>query len=1117
MRVGILGAAEASLEGRAVDLGSRKQRALLAALALHLGRPVPADRIVDLLWGDTPPTAVTATLQGYVARLRRALEPGRALRAPSDLLVTRDGGYALVVPEADVDAGEFESTVMRAHTVLGSVTLPQPSLASAGPLLEELRHVLGLWRGTPYAELEDAPAAMAERARLDELRAIALEDRAVAGLALGHHSTVAAELEVLTTTYPLRERLWGLRALALARSGRQADALEALRQVRELLADELGLEPGVDLRRLQTAVLRQDPELEWSRDGSSDGSRDGSSDGSAPAAAAPRPERGPQVPRRTVQGLPLVGRDDQLAALVGLLEQSAEAPAFAALTGEPGIGKSRLCAELAEVARAQGAEVLVGRCSQDEGAPPLYPWAAILTSLGAELPSTDSEADDGAARFRAWETIAGTLLDAAGRRQVVLLLDDLHWADTSTLRVLRLLVEKAEAGGLLVVCTWRHRPAPTGQLAVVADMLARRHALRLELAGLSADEVAEVVTSVAESAPTAAEAGALRARTDGNPFFLVEYARLAREGGDLASLLAEEDPPAAVNDVLRRRLSALPEATMSALRDACVIGREFDVPTLAGLLGTSEDAALDLLDPALVAGLVGELGVDRFRFAHALVRDTCYAAISQSRRARIHARTAELLEGVAGRESEVARHWLAAGPTSAGRAWRAARTAAAAADSVFAYDEEVTLLADGLAALEADPRATDDERFDLLCALARGYQLTDELVLLRQTVHRALALVDGDVERELRAIGLLITKALWQTGEWGYVDRHVVSILRRCLDALPPGDSVARCRAMSALATEVYYQSSVQEREALSEEALAMARRLGDEEVLLDTLLAVPMSTWRPGTADTRHALTAEAVELARRLDDAVSLCTASALHASATSESGRVVGLLDQIEETRARATTVRQLFVRLFCDGLEIPWRAMRGELDTVRALTADMVAMSEQVAVPQAGDAVLGAVLMDLVWGGRDEELIGMVDALAQVRVLPVDAHVALLLARGGRLDEARALLHPEMPELSADWWFSSLTLAMAAEASLRVGVPEVAAIAYERLAPYAGRPAAGGSGTIVGLVDHFLAMAAHATGERELAARHADDAVRLCAEWELTLAAEWFAGVREELDF
>ena len=322
---------------------------------------------------------------------------------------------------------------------------------------------------------------------------------------------------------------------------------------------------------------------------------------------------------------------------------------------------------------------------------------------------------------------------------------------------------------------------------------------------------------------------------------------------------------------------------------------------------------------------------------------------------------------------------------------------------------------------------------------------------------------------------------------------------------------------MIALATEIYYGSSVQEREALCEQALAMARRLGDARVLLDVLLAVPLSIWSPATADLRHRLTGEAVELARRLGDEVALGTALALHASAASESGHVEGLLELVEEARAQATQERQLFAQMFLDGLEIPWRAMRGELDRAQVLTADMMAMAERIGVPQAGDALVGAFLMDLLWGDRTDALLAMTDQVAQVKVLPVEASVALLLARGGRVEEARTLLRSGSLELSADWWFSLLTLSLAAEAALRTGVPEVAATAYARLAPHAGRPAAGGSGTIVGVVDHFLAMAAHATGERDLATRHADDAVRVCTAWEIPLAASWFARVRAEFGF
>jgi hypothetical protein len=362
-----------------------------------------------------------------------------------------------------------------------------------------------------------------------------------------------------------------------------------------------------------------------------------------------------------------------------------------------------------------------------------------------------------------------------------------------------------------------------------------------------------------------------------------------------------------------------------------------------------------------------------------------------------------------------------------------------------------------------------------------------------------------------------MTKALWQSGVYGKVDEVVIAEVRRCLDLLPPGDSAERCRAMMALATELYYASTAQEREALCEQALAMARRLDDPRLLLDTLLAMPLGVWSPATAELRRDLTAEAADLARALDDGVGLATALALRATAVSEAGRVHELHPLISEAREQAEKERQLFAQLFLDGLEIPWRAMRGEFDDVRRLTAHMVAMHERTGVPQTGDALVGAFLMDLLWSDQNEALLSMTDDVSAVSVMPIEGSVAAILGRAGRLEEAREWLSRPTLVLSAEWWFSLLSLSMTAEAALRASLPDLAAVVYERLAPYAGRPAAGGSGTIAGVVDFFLAEAALATGERDLATRHADDAERLCAEWEIPLAASWFARVREEFSF
>ena len=189
VEVAVLGPIEVRLGGRAVDLGTPKQRALVAALALSQGRPVSVDAIVDLLWGDRPPPGVTATLQAYVSGLRRVIEPERQRRAPATVLVTVAPGYALRVSDADVDTQLFERTVSEQHRRLKPSSFGQSSLSVAelSDAVSQLRDCLGLWRGTPYGELEDAPAAVAERARLEELRLVALEDRAVAELALGHH------------------------------------------------------------------------------------------------------------------------------------------------------------------------------------------------------------------------------------------------------------------------------------------------------------------------------------------------------------------------------------------------------------------------------------------------------------------------------------------------------------------------------------------------------------------------------------------------------------------------------------------------------------------------------------------------------------------------------------------------------------------------------------------------------------------------------------------------------------------------------------------------------------------------------------------------------------------
>ncbi|WP_346386544.1 BTAD domain-containing putative transcriptional regulator [Nocardioides sp.] len=1113
MEVAVLGPVEVQMSGSVVDLGTPKQRALVAALALSRGRAVPVDTIVDLLWGETAPPGVTATLQAYVSGLRRVLEPGRERRAPASVLVTVAPGYALRVPDDAIDARLFEEAVGAEHRRLQVLAGPRPSPLSTADLteaVERLDATLARWRGLPYGELGDAAAAVAERARLEELRLVALEDRAVAGLALGHHRTVSAELEALIAAHPLRERLWALWALALTRSGRQADALDVLRRLREVLDEELGLEPSAELRELQTAVLRQDVGLDWVPPEAA----------AAPASSAPRVER-PDLPPVTepVAPWPMVGRETQLAALRSALgEAEAGTPAYVVLTGEPGIGKSRLAAELVTEARGRGHRVLVGRCSQDDGAPPLWPWSTILGSLGQSL-EPDLEALDEGGQFRSWERITRTIRDVAGAQVTVVVLDDLHWADTSTLRVLRLLAETATDERLLVLATWRPHPEPTGSLADVAEALARRHAVRLELAGLSAQGVAEIFATVADNPLSGEQARDLRERTDGNPFFLVEYARLAGARTDLDGLLSEDNPPTAVSEVLTRRLARLPDDTVAALRVAAVIGRQFDTPTLAAVTGIDEDDLLDVVEPAQAAGLVREDGIDRYLFAHALVRDTLRGAMSASRRARAHAKVARTLADSAGRETEVALHWLAAGPSFASQAWHAAVTAAQVAKGLHAYDEVVELLRAALESLEDDPKATPRDRYDVLMALTEAYRWSALLPDLVGCVEQAIAVGKelGDSEAVARAAIATTKGALWRSAPPGQTNEVVIDALRGSLDRLPGSDGELRCQSMLALANELDFSSSFEELRALVDEGLAMARRLDDPRLLLDACQIAFVSLWVPATAVERYALATEAAALATQVGDERGFVVSSSLRTVVLGELGRRRDMLEAAEVARAAAQRLRIAYGEMVLDSAELPWQAMAGRFDRCEELIERVRTVAGRISHNFGDEALSGAMIAYRLWDGRALEALPVLEEM-NGELYPFTTTITVHLWRGGERERARAW-HAEhgAPLEAKDGMLLLLMWCHAAEAALYLGDAELAGAVYALLAAYAGRSCSVGSSLACGPVDAYLALAAAATGERAIAAGHAEDALVLAGEWDIPLFGRWLGELRETYSF
>src|SRR6266516_667105 len=341
MRFRLLGPLELDDGGRTIDISRPKQRALLAVLLLNANRVVSTDSLIDALWEEHIPDTAAKALQVHVSHLRRLLGATR--------LQTKAPGYLLQVADGEYDVHEVEALVRQART---------ESPAQARVTWQRAR---SLWRGEPFADFGTQRFAQAEIARLEELRLVAIEGHLEAELTRGQPAELIGELESLVTEHPLRERFRYQLMLALYRSGRQAEALEAYRDARGVLREELGLEPSRALRDLERAILSQDPSLEQKpAEGLGD---DGES--------AP----GTFVGRKPELGDLVAGLDDALGGRGRLI----------LLTGEPGIGKSRLADELIRRARERGADILVGRCWEAGGAPAYWPWVQSLRGYIREL------------------------------------------------------------------------------------------------------------------------------------------------------------------------------------------------------------------------------------------------------------------------------------------------------------------------------------------------------------------------------------------------------------------------------------------------------------------------------------------------------------------------------------------------------------------------------------------------------------------------------------------------------------------------------------------------------------------------------------------------------------
>ncbi|PZG16798.1 BTAD domain-containing putative transcriptional regulator [Nonomuraea aridisoli] len=1067
----VLGPVEAYEHDDELDLGGLRQRAVLARLLVARGQVVPVDTLLYDLWDDDAAKGAQSGLQVYISRLRRVLEPGRPRGGPNRLLVTVASGYALRVAPDQVDALRFEQLVRAAgeHLEEGD---PQSARA-------RLEKALGLWRGTPYSDFADQAWAEAEVNRLTELRLVARDRHADTGLRLGLHAETVPDLEALTTEHPLREEGWRLLALGLYRCGRQGDALAALRRARTILADELGIDPGPALRKLESDILAQSPELDLAPPAR------------APRAAAPVTDTWPPRPAQPVEPPPLepepfVGRDAELARLTTAASRTGRFQ-VAVVTGVAGAGKTTLLRRLESRLADDGWITASGACPDSSATPPGWAWVEILRTLvgvtGAgeyaqllapllDDAAPDPDEDEVSGGFRLHRAVGGYLAGVARRGPVLLTLEDLHWADDQTLALLRALPSLLATSRVLLVVTCRESELDDRQSDVLAA-LARLGPVRVGLSGLDPKAVAELVkaTCVREIDEDAVKS--IVERTAGNPFFVRETVRLLDSEGAADRASATEvlsQVPSGVRDVLRRRISRLPSGAQQILLQAAVIGRDVDLDVLIAVAG-DEDAVIEAVEAALLAGLVTEPGPGLLRFDHDLVRDTIYSDASRLRRTRLHAAVAAVIEQRAPSDvAALAHHYFLA--DAAGKAVHYAGLAAEQAERRFAHREAATLWEQAIAAFDrsrgdqqGDLPVRAKERLRLMLRQIRALALCGDMeaarLLRRQAMDAALPL--GDLELTAKVAASLAVPHKGMARDFTRTAWEIVDVTEKALMELPPGEQRLRASLLTTLALELEGSSAPERGRQASLEALELARQSGDPALIAAALSGRLRQSYDIPAVDSRESIGRELLEVAQRsgqmatqaLAHLVLLeCAAARGEFAAADEHAAAADALARQYDLSAPAAVVvwysgQRLMIAGDYEGAERAYRE-------AARMTARAGMLEGRQDLP-----LITTFCLHLVAGRAAE----MVDLLAEKHQRgakwTLDAY-ALALASAGHLSDARAVAATR-PPVRPDFLYE-LAMTWRALAGMLLDDRERMVDCYDKLKPFADRVAGAGTGVV-----------------------------------------------------
>lgn len=1060
----------------------RLVRTLVRILVVRRGEFVSRDVISEALWPGEAPADPAANLRVLVTLARKALGDASLIRGGA-------GGYALSAGDwCVVDAELFEEEFRRAEQALASGDHRQA--------LEGFRSALQLWHGEPLPEDAFDDWAAGYRSRLLRTRLHALEGAASASLSLGEPVPAVGWAEQAASAEPLRERAHALLVESLAVSGDTARALAEYEEFRRRLAGELGLDPSPEIQQLQARALRGEI--------------------AAHAGSDPLP-----LPAELSGGSPgpFVGRSAELDRATGFVTSRAGARLGVVwITGEPGIGKTRLAAEVARAVHRAGGLVLFGRCTEELDIPyqPFMealnwyvarfpdpqlgrrlgstPWelARLVPAIGTRIAEAPAGGTAGPQieQHRLFEAVRSWLASAGGEAPAVLVIDDIQWAAHPTLALLSHIARSAEPSNAVLICTARSGPSgEDGAQSGLMEELGRRGtpALKMPLGGLTVDAVAELAASggPVPEGRLASVAAELQSETAGNPLYVESLLKVMSSDPESRPLAARS-----LSDIVLSRVNELPPEVAVVLDTASVAGERFDLRVVAGAAGGGELPALEAVEAAVRTGLLEEEGPDRFRFRHALVRAVLQQRLSRSRRVRLHLRVGEAMEQVHSRQLEhhvdaLAHHFFEALPAGgAPKALRYTVMLAEQATRLLSHEQAVEAYDRALELVERVSDPNGPSRYDILTARSEAQRSAGDMLGALGTLEAAAR--DAESQGDARQLAQAAVSYEATTFWLGTPEEDAAGLLAAAEASLSTEDSALRALVLASLGralTNTGRPAGTQR----GDEALSMARRLGDPGTEFQVELRTTPSSVSVAQAEASAARWTALYEKARELGDT----DAYLLGLGQTIWARLMLGdpARRQFSEYSRLALQLRQPKWEAWLDVL----RALRMLLDGDLAAAEQLLRRAEHIA-ESFGWARQGLFGLAMFQIRREQGRLGEVAPLLQASVRSgLDGGLwrpglAVLLVELGRLEEARNEYEAELRAMDAHGEADELTLALVAESCAALGDASRAPELVERLLPCKGKLLVFLlSAVCLGPADRLLGMMASTAGMPDEAER------------------------------